>query len=76
MDNSTLNKYVGILLGVGLIIWGLSIAIGGDYYSFKYGRVFEFGGFHVPFELFMSAVGIGFLIVSIRIRKKQDTNNE
>jgi len=69
MDSATFNRYVSILLGVLLVLFGLSIAIGGDYYSSRFGMMIQFGGLHVPFGILTAAVGLGFLIASIRIRK-------
>ncbi len=64
------EKYGGIILGVLLTVLGLGITIGGDFYSSKYERVIDFLGLHVPFGLFTAGVGIFWVIVSFRKRKK------
>ena len=73
MNNQPYNT-LSVCLGLTLIVLGLSIALGGDFYDSKHQRMIEFEGLHLLFGLIMTAVGIGWIVVTIKIIKTNKKN--
>jgi hypothetical protein len=60
----------GLILGILMVLLGTRIAEKGDFYSGKYQRIIEFGGYHVPIGIVMALVGVAFVLTSFKRQKK------
>jgi len=56
----------GLILGITMALMGTMIAVKGDFYSGKYHRIIEFGGYNVPIGIFMAIVGVALISTSFK----------
>lgn len=64
------SKTVLILLGLTCIALGFFMIVQRAYYSSKYGRVIDYGEYHVLIGMFTISVGLLFIGASFRKQKK------
>lgn len=64
------EKIGPILLGIVLIFLGIGIIRDPVFYSYKFGRNFDFTGYNIPFGIFVLVVGILFIWATLRKRNK------
>ena len=60
----------GLILGILMVLLGTRIAAKGNFYSGKYHRVIEFGGYHMPIGIEMALIGAAFVVTPFKRQKK------
>jgi len=58
----------GLLTGLVVALLGVMISTTGDFYSSKYQRNIEFGGYHIAIGIIMALVGVGLVITSVKTK--------
>ncbi len=59
-----------LILGIGLVFWGIVVIINPKFYDPIYGRVFDFTGYEIPFGGALIATGLFFVWTTLHNKGK------